>query len=106
MFVFGELFYLFNCRSLTKSMFRIGVFSNPAVFGGVLATIALQLLFTYLPAMNRLFGSAPIGWDSWAVILVFGVIVYVIIEVEKRLRGHVLQGEAVRLPAAFAPPVS
>jgi cation-transporting ATPase F len=105
-FVFGQLSYLFNCRSLTKSMFRIGLFSNPAAFGGVLAMVALQLLFTYVPAMNRLFGSAPIGWDAWAVILVFGLIVYVIIEVEKRLRGHVLQGEAVRLPVASDPPLT
>jgi cation-transporting ATPase F len=100
LFVFGELFYLFNCRSLTKSMFRIGVFSNPAAFGGVLAMVALQLLFTYVPAMNRIFGSAPIDWDVWAMILVFGLIVYVVIEVEKRLRGYVLQGEAVHLQAA------
>ena len=27
-FVMAELFYLFNCRSLTKSMFQLGVFSN------------------------------------------------------------------------------
>jgi cation-transporting P-type ATPase F len=27
-FVMVELFYLFNCRSLTKSMFAIGLFSN------------------------------------------------------------------------------
>jgi cation-transporting P-type ATPase F len=96
-FVIGELFYLFNCRSLTKSMFHIGVFSNPAVIGGVLGMVVLQLLFTYLPAMNRLFGSAPIGWDAWGLMLAFGLIVYVIVEVEKRLRGHVLQGEAVKL---------
>jgi magnesium-transporting ATPase (P-type) len=97
-FVFGELFYLFNCRSLTKSMFYIGVFSNLAVIGGVLGMTALQLLFTYVPAMNRLFGSAPIGWGVWAAILLFGAIVYVIVEVEKRLRGHVLQGEAIKMP--------
>ena len=99
-FVIGELFYLFNCRSLTKSMFHIGVFSNLAVIGGMLGMVALQLLFTYLPAMNRLFGSAPIGWDAWGLMVVFGLIVYVIVEVEKRLRGHVLQGEAVKLLAA------
>jgi cation-transporting P-type ATPase F len=29
MFVMGELFYLFNCRSLTRSVFSIGLTSNP-----------------------------------------------------------------------------
>ena len=105
-FVFGELFYLFNCRSLSKSMFQIGVFSNPAAFGGVLGMIALQLLFTYLPAMNHLFRSAPISWQAWAAILMFGVIVFVIIEVEKRLRGYALQGQPMTRPASVdeAPP--
>ena len=105
-FVFGELFYLFNCRSLSKSMFQIGVFSNPAAFGGVLVMIALQLLFTYLPAMNQLFRSAPISWRAWAGILVFGVIVFVIIEVEKCLRGYALQGQRMTTVASTdeAPP--
>lgn len=96
-FVVGQMFYLFNCRSLTRSIFHVGVFSNLAVIIGVLGMTALQLLFTYVPAMNRLFGSAPIGPDAWAAIFVFGLIVHVIIEVEKRFRGYALQGDAVEL---------
>jgi Ca2+-transporting ATPase len=96
--VFGELFYLLNCRSLTQSMFRIGLFSNPAVIGGAIGMIALQLAFTYAPLMNRLFGTAPIGWTAWGAILLFGLAVYLIIEIEKRLVGHVLQGASLRRP--------
>ena len=33
--VMVELFYLFNCRSLTKSMFQLGVRSNPWIWVGV-----------------------------------------------------------------------
>jgi cation-transporting ATPase F len=99
-FVFGELFYVFNRRSLTRSMFRTGLFSNRAVIGGVLAMTVLQLLFTYTPAMNRLFGSAPLAWGTWAAILVFGLMLYAIVEVEKQWRGHVLQGETAKPRAA------
>jgi len=95
-FVIGELFYLFNCRSLTRSMFRIGLFKNPAAIGGAIGTIALQMAFTYAPPMNRLFGTAPIGWTAWGAILVFGLAVYLIVETEKRLVGHVLQGASYR----------
>jgi cation-transporting P-type ATPase F len=42
-FVMVELFYLFNCRSLTKSMFQLGVFSNPWIWVGVGSMVALQL---------------------------------------------------------------
>ena len=61
MFVFGELFYLFNCRSLRYSMFRLGVFSNRWLVLGVAVMTLLQVLFTYSPAMNQLFGTRPDG---------------------------------------------
>ena len=95
-FVIGETFYLFNCRSLTRSMFAIGVFGNrPALFGAV-AMIVLQVFLTVNPLMNRLFHARPLGWDTWLMIGLFGLALYLVIEVEKRLVGHVLQGTTFR----------
>jgi Ca2+-transporting ATPase len=85
-FVFGEIFYLFNCRSLSHSMFRIGLFSNHWVLGGVGLMVLLQLLFTYLPIMNTAFGSQPIGLGAWGLIISASLVVYIVIEVEKWLR--------------------
>jgi Ca2+-transporting ATPase len=84
-FVMVELFYLFNCRSFTRSMFAIGLFSNPWVIFGSLAMIALQLLFTYAPTMNALFHSAPIGLDAWWRILAIAAFAYFIVGVEKTI---------------------
>ncbi len=84
-FVFGELFYLFNCRSLHTSLRKIGLFSNVWLLWGVGIMIALQLLFTYLPVMNRAFGSRPIGVSAWGVILAASFAIYLVIEIEKRL---------------------
>jgi Ca2+-transporting ATPase len=88
--VIGELFYLFNCRSLSKSMFALGVFSNRWLIFGVLIMIGLQMLFTYTPAMNRFFHSAPISPDAWVRIFLIGLSVYIIIEIEKKIRVHFL----------------
>jgi Ca2+-transporting ATPase len=85
-FVFGEIFYLFNCRSLRHSMFRIGLFSNSWVLGGTGLMVLLQLLFTYLPAMNSAFGSSPIALKDWAVIVGASTIVYCVIECDKWVR--------------------
>jgi Ca2+-transporting ATPase len=82
--VFGELFYLFNCRSLTYSMFTRGVFSNPWLFVGVITMVAAQLLFTYLPAMQHVFGTASLGITEWMLILAVGLVIYVVVEIEKR----------------------
>jgi magnesium-transporting ATPase (P-type) len=85
-FVFGEIFYLFNCRSLRQSMFRIGLLSNRWVLGGVGLMVLLQLLFTYLPVMNIAFGSRPIGIQDWGVIIGAASVVYCVIECEKFIR--------------------
>jgi len=85
------LTYLFNCRSLTKSMFTIGLFTNPWVLVGSGSMIVLQLLFTYTPFMNRIFQSAPISLKDWGMIIVIAIGVYAIIGFEKWIRLHVLK---------------
>jgi len=82
-FVMVEMFYLFNCRSLTRSFWRIGLFSNPWVWAGCAAMLALQLLFTYAPAMNAMFQTAPIGWVEWAEIGVVAAGCSLLIAMEK-----------------------
>ena len=83
--VMVELFYLLNCRSLTRPFFSLGVFSNLWVVGGVTAMIGAQLLFTYAPFMNKLFHSAPISGLSWLKIIAVGLVVFVAVELKKWL---------------------
>jgi Ca2+-transporting ATPase len=88
-FVFGELFYLFNCRSLTQSMFALGVFSNRWLIGGVSLMILLQLGYTYLPFMNTAFQSAPLHAAQWALILGASWVIWAAVGFEKWLRSRV-----------------
>jgi Ca2+-transporting ATPase len=85
-FVIVELCYLFNCRSLTKSMFALGLFSNPWIGVGAAIMLTLQFGFTYLPWMNQIFHSAPIGWDAWWRILLTGLAAYLLVGLEKWVR--------------------
>jgi Ca2+-transporting ATPase len=87
LFVMGELMYLFNCRSLTVSMFRLGLFSNLPLFAGVSAMILFQIGFTYIPAMNTLFHSAPISLFHWGYIMICSLSIYFIVGIEKSIRG-------------------
>jgi len=87
-FVIVELFYLFNCRSLTSSVFQLGFFSNKWVFFGTATMLILQILYTYLPIMNTLFQSAPISMEAWLRIIGAGFISYQIVEFEKWLQGR------------------
>jgi len=82
-FVFVELFYLFNCRSFTRSIFSIGFFSNRWLVAGVATTILLQIAFTYVPFMNTIFQSAPITGMDWLRIIAISFSVYLIVGLEK-----------------------
>jgi cation-transporting P-type ATPase F len=84
--IFVEIFYLFNARSLTRSAFQLGFFSNAWAVGGAVLMVLIQLLYTYVPFMNTFFDSAPIPPDLWLDVLAFSLAAYVLVEVEKWVR--------------------
>jgi cation-transporting P-type ATPase F len=84
--VMVEAFYLLNCRSLTRSIFALGILSNVWVLFGIGLIIAVQLLFTYAPVMNGLFHSAPISGQAWLRIVAVGAIAFAAVELEKWIR--------------------
>jgi len=47
--------------------------------------IVLQILFTYWPPMQRLFGSAAIGYNEWLLIIGVGMVIYATVGLEKLL---------------------
>ncbi len=98
--VLVEALYLFNCRSLTHSVFSLGFFTNRWVVAGSLGMVVAQLLFTYAPFMNKLFHSAPISGESWLRIVAVAATVFVVVEIEKWLRNGRGRGEAAKLEDA------
>jgi len=83
-FVMVEMLYLFNCRSLTRSFWSLGIFSNLWVWGGIAAMLALQLLLTYWAPLNATFQTAPIGFVQWLQIIAFALFSSLVIALEKR----------------------
>jgi Ca2+-transporting ATPase len=84
----SQIFYLLNCRSLRNSLFSLGIFSNPAIFGGIGMLLVLHLCFMYLPALQNLFGSAPLDMRAWLIAALAGAIVLPVISLEKWLRAR------------------
>ncbi|MGZ8821276.1 MAG: cation-transporting P-type ATPase [Aeromicrobium sp.] len=89
LFVAVEIFYLFSCRSLTQSAWRITLFSNTWVIVGVGTQVVAQLAITYLPLMNQLFRTAPIPTDAWVRILLLGLAASLVVAIDKQLRHKV-----------------
>ena len=87
-FVMVEAAYLFNCRSLTRGFWQQGLFSNPWIWAGLGSMLALQLAMTYLPVMNALFGTAPIGVAEWMEILAVALFSSLVVGLEKWLQAR------------------
>jgi magnesium-transporting ATPase (P-type) len=81
-----EIFYLFNVRYLHMTSFSLrGLMGTRAVLITVSIVAAAQVLFTYAPFMHRLFGSAAISLQDGALIVAAGIILMVVLELEKSL---------------------
>jgi len=84
--VMFEIFYLFNSRYITASVFNWSGFSgNPYVLIAIAVLIVFQLGFTYLAPMQALFGTAAIGLNVWLYILLVSSSVLFLVELEKYL---------------------
>jgi Ca2+-transporting ATPase len=65
----SELLRAYTARSEYFPLFKIGVFSNRWMNMGVLASFILILAVIYVPFLNGIFNTVPLGWGQWAVIL-------------------------------------
>ena len=82
--VMGEIFYLFNCRFLLAPSCTLrGLAESRPVLISIAAVAALQALFTYAPLFQKMFGTAALDVASWWRILLFGVMLFVVVEIEK-----------------------
>jgi magnesium-transporting ATPase (P-type) len=83
-----QIFYMLNCRSLRDTVFKIGLFSNKAVFYGIGALLVLQAAFIYAPPLNQVFTSAPLDGTALLYSTLAGAIILPVISVEKWYRSR------------------
>jgi Ca2+-transporting ATPase len=65
------MFHAFNCRSKMRSIFDLGLFTNRAIWGAFGVGVVLQALAIYVPALNPVFKTEPLGVTD--LVVVFGL---------------------------------
>lgn len=95
-----EVAYLFSVRYLHQRSFTFrGTRGTYAVWAALAVLAFAQVLFTYLPAMNAVFGTVPLGPADLGIAVAAGVALMLVLETEKavtRWRG----GKFARSPWA------
>ena len=67
--VFFELFFVFNCRSESRSVFRSNVLANRRLVLAVLVSVVLQLAVIYIPFLQTPFRTVPLTLSDWLIVL-------------------------------------
>jgi magnesium-transporting ATPase (P-type) len=92
-----EIFYLFSVRYVHgTSLTWQGVLGTPAVLIGVGVIVVLQIAFTYLPIMQRLFDTRGVAIADGIIIIAVGFVLLAIVEVEKRFQMTRREKETIR----------
>jgi Ca2+-transporting ATPase len=82
----SQLFHSFNCRSMDKSLFTLGIFSNIKLVGATLFSFALQMLVVYVPFLQTVFKTEALGLFDWVMVLVISSFPFWAMEVVKLVR--------------------
>ena len=80
----GQVFYLLNSRYLLDSSFSLTAhMGNKYLPLGIGAVVILQLLFTYAPPFQAMFGNQAIPLWVWPRLLAGGLLFFIVVEAEK-----------------------
>jgi len=84
--VAGQIFYLFNSRFILGPSYGFRrLVSNRAALLAVSLLLVFQTIFTYVPIFQVWFGTAPLGPLDWVWAFGVGLLVFVLVEIEKAL---------------------
>jgi len=72
-------------RSERESLFTQGVLSNRMLITALLFTFALQMAVLYVPWLNPIFRTEPLGLGELAACLALSSVVFIGVEIEKAL---------------------
>lgn len=88
-----QWFNAWNCRSTTRSLFSIGLFTNKWLIIVMMLVAALQSAIVYVPFMRYIFKTVPLSGHDWIIIITISAPIIIIEEIRKfitrKLYNHI-----------------
>ena len=88
--VFFELYQAFASRSTIFPSLQIGLFKNKALVGATAISFIVAGAAVYVPAMTRMFGTAPLTAVELVSVLLVSSLGFIYLEISKKARGSTL----------------
>jgi len=80
---FMQVFQALASRSNKESLFKMGLLSNPLLAGMAALVVVLQLMVLYVPFLSQFFEVIPLSGCDLSIAAATGVLVLVVMELEK-----------------------
>ncbi|KAG8190383.1 hypothetical protein JTE90_022027 [Oedothorax gibbosus] len=90
-FVFFDMFNALSCRSQTKSIFTIGLYSNRMFLLAVSGSVIGQLLVIYFPPLQRIFQTESLPLSDILMLVALTSSVFIVSEIKKLIERRLLQ---------------
>ncbi|MDN5351399.1 MAG: P-type Ca2+ transporter type [Clostridiales bacterium] len=82
----SQLFYALSMRHAKKSVFQIGLFSNPYLIGAILFGFILQFAVISVPSFSNAFKVQFLGLRDWGIVIALSLIPFAVNEAAKHIR--------------------
>lgn len=83
--VMGQIGNLLTIQTTRTSVFKIGVFKNNWIIRGIIFEVVVVLAILYIPQLQGIFGTAPLGLIEWLYVITFIPIMFLADELRKYL---------------------
>jgi Ca2+-transporting ATPase len=81
--IFAQNVHAFNVRSNRYSVFKLGLFTNPWLLVAFGVVILSELAVIYVPFLQPIFKTMPLGAQDWALVVTLGLMPLVVVEIIK-----------------------
>ncbi|MDD1773157.1 MAG: HAD-IC family P-type ATPase, partial [Methanomassiliicoccales archaeon] len=92
--VMFQLFLVFSMRSERRLITQLGLRTNPKLLYAFMISLALQLMVVYVPFLNPVFKTVPIGVEEWIVILPISLSILLLSELWKVIKSRGKRNES------------
>jgi Ca2+-transporting ATPase len=91
---YSQLFFAIGCRSHTRTLPELGLFTNPHLLGAILISGLLQLGVVALPFAQRMFETTSLDGGEWLIVFGLALLPVTIIEIAKLILSAARKSDA------------
>lgn len=84
--VMSQLIHVFECKSETKGLFEINLFSNIYLVLAVISSILLLLAVIYIPPLRPILGTMPLKVNDWSISFGISLLVPILSSLASEIR--------------------